>query len=51
MQNKNLVNYLQDTHALLLNQDRQERKASLLQRIETNGNSVGVIFAGQGFDY
>ena len=38
----------QETHTLLLNQDRQERKASLMERIQSNRQTVGVILLDRG---
>ena len=51
MQNTNLVKYLQETHTVLLTQDRKERKASLLNQVDSERQTVGLVFAGQGFDY
>ena len=51
MKNSNLVQYLQTVHTKLLGNDRENRKSSLLERIEANNKQIGILFAGQGFDY
>ena len=51
MQYQNLINYVENVHNQLLAKEKDHRRLALIEQITKNQQKVGLLFAGQGFDF